>query len=100
MPLVGFLGFAASIWAASWIFAWLSHLGRASLLVVVVFHAWFDIVTTSPLGPASLPTLMGAAITVLGLLVLRSLLGAPPAPRRAEGGEAAAEAPDIVGAPS
>ena len=28
MPLVGFLGFAASIWVASWIFAWLLHLGQ------------------------------------------------------------------------
>lgn len=80
MPLVGFLGFAASIWVGSWIFAWLSHLGRGSLLVVVVFHAWFDIVTTSPLGPALLQTLMGVAITLLGLLVLRSLMRQPPTP--------------------
>lgn len=100
MPLVGFLGFAASIWVASWIFAWLSHLGRSSLLVVVVFHAWFDIVTTSPLGPASLPTLMGVAITVLGLLVLRSLLRQPPDPHTPEPGEPSAEAHEIVGAPS
>ena len=69
MPLVGFLGFAASIWVASWIFAWLWHLGRSSLLVVAVFHAWFDIVTTSPLGPTALPMLMGVAITILGLLL-------------------------------
>ncbi|HSV41767.1 MAG TPA: CPBP family intramembrane glutamic endopeptidase [Nocardioidaceae bacterium] len=78
MPLVGFLGFAASIWVASWIFAWLLHLGRSSLLVVVVFHAWFDIVTTSPLGPKALPTLMGVGITLLGLVLLRSMLRQPP----------------------
>jgi hypothetical protein len=78
MPLVGFLGFAASIWVASWIFAWLLHLGRGSLLVVVVFHAWFDIVTTSPLGPTALPTMMGVAITLLGLVLLRSMLHQPP----------------------
>jgi len=78
MPLVGFVGFAASIWVASWIFAWLSHLGRGSLLVVAVFHAWFDIVTTSPLGPEALPTLMGVAVTILGLVVLRVLLRQRP----------------------
>jgi membrane protease YdiL (CAAX protease family) len=77
MPLVGFVGFAASIWVASWIFAWLLHTGRSSLLVVVVFHAWFDIVTTSPLGPRALPSMMGAAITLLGLVLLRSMLRQP-----------------------
>ncbi len=77
MPLVGFFGFAASIWVASWIFAWLLHLGRGSLLVVMVFHAWFDIVTTSPLGPQALPTMMGFVITILGLVVLRSMLRQP-----------------------
>ncbi len=78
MPLVGFVGFAASVWVASWIFAWLLHAGRGSLLVVVVFHAWFDIVTTSPMGSPALPTMMGAATTLLGLVLLRSLLQAPP----------------------
>jgi membrane protease YdiL (CAAX protease family) len=73
MPLIGFVGFAASIWVASLIFAWLLQLGRGSLLIVVVFHAWFDIVTTSPLGPPALPMMMGAAITVLGLVLLWSM---------------------------
>ncbi len=77
MPIAGFIGFAASIWVASWIFAWLLHLGRGSLLIVVVFHAWFDIVTTSPLGPQALPTMMGFVITILGLVVLRSMLRQP-----------------------
>ncbi|MFQ1002395.1 CPBP family intramembrane glutamic endopeptidase [Modestobacter sp. SSW1-42] len=74
MPLVGFVGFAMSIWVASWIFAWLLHLGRGSLLVVAVFHAWFDVATNSPVGVPGLPTAMGAAVTVLGLWVLRRLL--------------------------
>jgi hypothetical protein len=86
MPIAGFIGFAASIWVASWIFAWLLHLGRGSLLIVVVFHAWFDIVTTSPLGPRALPTMMGFAITTLGLVVLRSMLRQPrPASLRGDG---------------
>ncbi len=74
MPAIGFLGFAASIWVASWIFAWLSRTGRGSLLIVAVFHAWFDIATTSPLGPDVLPTAMGAGVTLIGLLLLRHLL--------------------------
>ena len=78
MPLVGFLGFAASIWVASWIFAWLLHLGRSSLLIVAVFHAWFDIVTASPLGPETLPTIIGIAITLVGLVLLRGMLRQQP----------------------
>lgn len=85
MPLVGFVGFALSIWVASWIFAWLLHVGRGSLLVVAVFHAWFDVVTNSPLGPSALPTVMGAAVTVVGLIVLRGLLTVPSTGRRSIG---------------
>jgi hypothetical protein len=79
MPLMGFVGFAANIWVASVIFAWLLWAGRGSLLVVVVFRAWFDIVTTSPLGPPALPTMMGALITLLGLTLLCSMLRQPAA---------------------
>jgi membrane protease YdiL (CAAX protease family) len=74
MPLIGFVGFYFSIWVASWIFAWLLRFGRGSLLVVAVFHAWFDVVTNSPLGLSALPTAMGVAITLVGLLILRVLL--------------------------
>jgi membrane protease YdiL (CAAX protease family) len=73
-PAVGLVGFAASIWVASWIFAWLLDMGRGSRLVVAVFHAWFDITTTSPLEPNMLPTAMSAGITVIGLLILRHML--------------------------
>jgi membrane protease YdiL (CAAX protease family) len=76
MPLIGFVGFYFSIWVASWIFAWLLRFGRGSLLVVAVFHAWFDVVTNSPLGLSALPTAMGVAITLVGLLILRVLLRA------------------------
>jgi len=78
MPLAGFLGFALSIWVASWIFAWLLHAGRESLMIVVFFHAWFDIVTTSPLGPAGLPTAMGVGITLVGLVLVTRMLTQPP----------------------
>ncbi len=56
MPIAGFLGFALSIWVASWIFAWLLHAGRESLMVV--------------------------GITLVGLVLLTRLLKQPaPAPR-------------------
>ena len=76
MPLIGFVGFYFSIWVASWIFAWLLRFGRGSLLVVAVFHAWFDVVTNSPLGVSTLPTAMGVAVTLVGLLILRVLMRA------------------------
>jgi hypothetical protein len=76
MPLIGFLGFYFSIWVASWIFAWLLRFGRGSLLVVAVFHAWFDVVSNSPLGLSAFPTAMGVAITLVGLVILRILLRA------------------------
>jgi membrane protease YdiL (CAAX protease family) len=80
MPAVGLVGFVVSIWVASWIFAWLLQLGRGSVLVVAVFHAWFDIATTSPLGPELLPTVMGAGVTCIGLVILRRLLAAERTP--------------------
>ncbi len=80
MPAIGFLGFAASIWVASFIFAWLLRAGRGSVLICAVFHSWFDIATTSPLGPDDLPTAMGVGVTVVGLLLLRRLLAVPWSP--------------------
>jgi membrane protease YdiL (CAAX protease family) len=74
MPAIGFVGLAAGIRVASWRFAWLLEVGRGSLPVTAVFHAWFDISTTSPLGPSMLPTVTVAGITVIGLLILRHLL--------------------------
>jgi membrane protease YdiL (CAAX protease family) len=99
MPAIGFVGFAASIWVASWIFAWLSRIGRGSLLVVAVFHSWFDIATTSPLGPDVLPTAMGAGVTLIGLLLLRRLLRAQKAalPRAAAPGTPGGPTSDVTG---
>jgi uncharacterized protein len=98
MPAIGFVGFAASIWVASWIFAWLSRLGRGSLLVVAVFHAWFDIATTSPLGPEMLPTVMGTGVTLIGLVVLHHLLRTSAAPASpSHGDDRSAEASPPTG---
>ncbi|SEN86612.1 CAAX protease self-immunity [Cryobacterium luteum] len=46
----------------------------AGFIVVAVFHAVFDIATTTPATTTLIPTLMGAGITIVGLLVIPSLL--------------------------
>ena len=73
---MGFVGFAASIWVASLIFAWLLQVGRAVAdrggLPCVVRHRHHP-----PLGPPALPMMMGAAITVLGLILLWSMRRQP-----------------------
>jgi membrane protease YdiL (CAAX protease family) len=81
MPAVGFVGFFLSMLAASLVLAWLYLRSRGSVLVVAVFHAVFDIATTTPTTTALIPTVMGAAITIAGLAVIPSLWNArPPGP--------------------
>jgi len=76
MPAVGFIGFYFSLLVASLVLAWLYLAGRASILVVAVFHAVFDIATTTPTTSAWLPILMGTAVTVAGLATIPYLLRA------------------------
>ena len=45
-------------------------------MIVAVFHAWFDVMTNLPLGRSTLPTAIGVAITMVGLLILQVLLRA------------------------
>jgi uncharacterized protein len=78
MPAVGFVGFFLSILAASLVLAWLYLRSRGSILVVTVFHAVFDIATTTPTTTALIPTVMGAVITVAALAVIPSLWRAGP----------------------
>jgi hypothetical protein len=96
MPAIGFVGLAAGIRVASWRFAWLLEVGRGSLPVTAVFHAWFDISTTSPLGPSMLPTVTVAGITVIGLLILRHLLVAARAVDRLRPEHASARLSDQI----
>ncbi|MFC5928798.1 CPBP family intramembrane metalloprotease [Cryobacterium melibiosiphilum] len=74
MPAAGFIGFAVSILVASLVFAWLYLKSSGSIVVVAVFHAVFDIATTTPTSTPLIPTLMGAVITIAGLAVIPSLL--------------------------
>jgi uncharacterized protein len=80
MPAIGFVGFFLSILAASLVLAWLYLRSRGSILVVAVFHAVFDIATTTPTTTALIPTVMGAVITIAALAVIPSLWRAGSGP--------------------
>ena len=78
MPAIGFLGFYFSLLTAAFVLAWLYLRSRGSILVVAVFHATFDIATTTPTTTTVVPILMGAVITVAGLAVIPSLAKTRP----------------------
>jgi hypothetical protein len=90
MPAVGFY---FSLLVASLVLAWLYLAGRASILVVAVFHAVFDIATTTPTTSSWLPILMGAAVTIAGLATIPYLLRA-----RAPARSTAVAQPHVVSA--
>ena len=70
MPAVGFVGFYLSLLVGALILAWLFIASRGSVLVVAVFHAVFDIATNTPTTTDLIPTLMGAAVTIVGLATI------------------------------
>jgi uncharacterized protein len=74
LPAVGFIGFYFSLLVAALVFAWLWHRSGYSLLVVAVFHAVFDIATTTPTDTTLIPILMGAAISLAGLAAIPAKL--------------------------
>lgn len=73
MPAIGFLGFFFSLVTGALVLAWLYLRSNGSILVVAVFHATFDIATTTPSSRTLIPVTMGAVITVVGLAVIPSL---------------------------
>ena len=85
MPAVGFIGFYFSLLVASLVFAWLWHRSGYSLLVVAVFHAVFDIATTTPADTTLIPILMGAAISLAGLAAIPALRTMQPSPATGAG---------------
>ena len=77
MPAAGFVGFYFSLLVGALVLAWLFIAGRGSILVVALFHAVFDIATTTPTTTKLIPTLTGAAITVVGLATVPYLARIP-----------------------
>lgn len=78
MPAIGFVGFYFSLLIAAFVLAWMYLGSRGSILVVAVFHAAFDIATTTPTTTTLIPTLTGAVITIVGLAVIPSLAKTHP----------------------
>jgi membrane protease YdiL (CAAX protease family) len=74
MPAIGFVGFYFSLLIGALVLAWLYLHSRGSILVVAVFHATFDIATTTPTTTTLIPTLTGAIITIVGLAVIPDLI--------------------------
>jgi uncharacterized protein len=73
MPAIGLLGFFFSMLTASFLLTWLYLRSRGSILVVAVFHAAFDIATTTPTTTKLIPMVMGGLITLVGLTVIPRL---------------------------
>jgi uncharacterized protein len=78
LPAAGFVGFYLSLLVAALVLAWLYLRSNGSLLVLVVFHAGYDIATNTPTSTTLIPILMGAAITVAGLATIPALRKARP----------------------
>jgi len=92
LPAVGFIGFYFSLLVAALVFAWLWHRSGYSLLVVAVFHAVFDIATTTPTDTTLIPILMGAAVSLAGLAAIPALRTMEPS-RPTAGGAAPGRPP-------
>jgi hypothetical protein len=75
-----FVGFYFSLLVAALVFAWLWHRSGYSLLVVAVFHAVFDIATTTPTDTTLIPILMGTAVSLAGLAAIPALRTMEPSP--------------------
>jgi membrane protease YdiL (CAAX protease family) len=69
MDLGGIAGWLFSIITGSILMTWLFNTSHGSVLAVALFHGVLDIVMTSPVKGA-LPFIMGAIITVSGLLIV------------------------------
>jgi membrane protease YdiL (CAAX protease family) len=69
MGLVGVPGWFISILVGSVLLAWLYNSTGGSVLIVAIFHGTLDITISSPAGP-QLANVMGALVTIWGLVVL------------------------------
>ena len=68
--VTGFPLFLLSILAASLVFTWLYNSTRGSLLMVILFHALFDFLSSSRAGGGNAAAIMSAAIMIWAVLVV------------------------------
>jgi membrane protease YdiL (CAAX protease family) len=73
MPLVGLIGWAASIVTGSVLCTWLFNSTRGSIAVLAVFHAALDIFIGSPTGGDVVANVMGAFVVIGALTIPRRL---------------------------
>jgi membrane protease YdiL (CAAX protease family) len=71
MPLIGLVGWAASIVTGSVVCTWLFNSTRGSLGVVALFHAALDIFIGSPTGGDIVANVMGACVVIGALTIPR-----------------------------
>ena len=71
MPLIGLIGWAASLVTGSVVCTWLFNSTKGSIAVVALFHAALDIFIGSPTGGDVVPNVMGAAVVIGALLIPR-----------------------------
>ena len=73
MPLIGLVGWAASIVTGSVLCTWLFNSTRGSIAVLALFHAALDIFIGSPTGGDVVANVMGAFVVVGALVIPRRL---------------------------
>jgi uncharacterized protein len=66
----GFPLLLLSILAASIIFTWLYNSTRGSLLIVILFHALFDLLSVSRAGVGSVAAIMSAGVMIAAVLIV------------------------------
>jgi uncharacterized protein len=74
MPLIGLIGWAASIVTGSVVCTWLFNSTRGSIAVLALFHAALDIFIGSPTGGDVVANVMGAFV-VIGAMVIPRRFG-------------------------